>query len=76
MSIDGNLQKYQTDAVVAYYLGLTGLHPAEEHLFRHWLKEGSDILDLGVGGGRTTPALSAIVVADSLRIVPAVAAAD
>lgn len=60
MPIDGNLQKYQSDVVVAYYRDLAGLQPAEEHLFLRWLREGSDILDLGVGGGRTTPALSAI----------------
>jgi SAM-dependent methyltransferase len=60
MSTDGNLEKYQSEAVVAYYRGLTGLQPAEEYLFLNWLEEGSDILDLGVGGGRTTPVLSTL----------------
>lgn len=60
MPTDANLQKYQSEPVVAYYLGLTGLQPAEEHVFRNWLEECGAILDLGVGGGRTTPVLSAL----------------
>lgn len=60
MHTDGNHQKYQSAEVVSYYTGLKGLQPAEDHLFHHWLNEGSEVLDLGVGGGRTTPALSAI----------------
>lgn len=60
MAEDGNLQKYNAKEVVAYYLGLTGLQPVEDYLFHKWLPEGGGILDLGVGGGRTTPVLSSI----------------
>lgn len=60
MPSDSNLQKYQTDEVVSFYTKLVGLQPSEEYLFNKWLKNEPVILDLGVGGGRTTPYLSAI----------------
>lgn len=43
--------------VVASYLRPDRLSGAEEHLFGTYLKDGPDILDLGVGTGRTTEAL-------------------
>lgn len=60
VSEDGNLQKYQSADVVAYYAGLSGLQPVEDYLFHKWLPAGGALLDLGVGGGRTTPALAAL----------------
>jgi SAM-dependent methyltransferase len=53
-----NVKKYNEAEVVAYYEQLTGLQPCEEYMFRQHLREGMDILDMGVGGGRTTPYLS------------------
>lgn len=58
MSTDGNLEKYNAPEVVAYYARLTGLQPCEEYLFARYLTPGMAILDMGVGGGRTTPYLS------------------
>jgi SAM-dependent methyltransferase len=44
--------------VAAHYASLDYLSPCEKALFDEFLKEGDAILDLGVGGGRTTPHLS------------------
>jgi SAM-dependent methyltransferase len=53
-------QVYEGDGTVAYWAGQTDLMPVERHLFEAHLRPGMDILDLGVGGGRTTPYLSAL----------------
>lgn len=53
-----NLGVYRTPEVVAYYAGLNYLTPCEQLLFDTYLHRGMAILDLGVGGGRTTPFLS------------------
>jgi ubiquinone/menaquinone biosynthesis C-methylase UbiE len=55
---DPNLHVYNTPDVAAHYASLDYLSPCEEALFDVYLKEGDAILDLGVGGGRTTPHLS------------------
>jgi SAM-dependent methyltransferase len=55
---DPNLNVYNTPEVVAHYASLNYLSPCEKQLFGAFLKEGDAILDLGVGGGRTTPHLS------------------
>jgi len=44
--------------VAAYYASLDYLSPCEQALFEEFLKPGDAVLDLGVGGGRTTPYLS------------------
>lgn len=54
-----NRERYNSQDNVATYASSTGLMPAEEHLFGRHVHAGDDVLDLGVGGGRTTPALSA-----------------
>ncbi|MDJ0845262.1 class I SAM-dependent methyltransferase [Crocosphaera sp.] len=54
---DKNLTTYSTSDVVNYYQYLQQLQPAEEtiiQLFKHELPT-MKMLDLGVGGGRTTP---------------------
>jgi SAM-dependent methyltransferase len=53
-----NLPVYDRSEVAAHYASLDYLSPCEKALFDEFLKEGDAILDLGVGGGRTTPHLS------------------
>lgn len=52
-----NRQLFNQPDVVSVYTGDLGLTPPEAALFERYLRPGMDILDLGVGGGRTTPAL-------------------
>jgi ubiquinone/menaquinone biosynthesis C-methylase UbiE len=53
-----NFAVYSDPKVVAYYSELEQLTPCEQMLFQTFLTRGMQILDLGVGGGRTTPFLS------------------
>ncbi len=53
-----NLDVYNRPDVAAHYAGLEYLTPCERRLFDLYIKPGAAILDLGVGGGRTTPYLS------------------
>ena len=55
-----NLGVYSTAEVVAHYAGLDYLTTCEQVLFEKYLHPGMSIMDLGVGGGRTTPYLSSI----------------
>ena len=55
-----NLGIYRTAEVVAHYAGLDYLTTCEQALFEKYLHPGMSIMDLGVGGGRTTPFLSSI----------------
>jgi ubiquinone/menaquinone biosynthesis C-methylase UbiE len=57
-SVETNLQVYGSPDVVSYYASLDYLTPCERLLFDCYLKPGSVILDLGVGGGRTTAYLA------------------
>lgn len=57
-SPETNLQVYDAPHVVSYYASLNYLTPCERLLFDCYIKPGSDILDLGVGGGRTTAYLA------------------
>src|ERR1700680_4191792 len=54
-----NQNRYRDPAVVAKYVAQDGLHSAEQYLFGRYIKAGADILDVGVGGGRTTKFLAA-----------------
>jgi ubiquinone/menaquinone biosynthesis C-methylase UbiE len=53
-----NLQTYGRRDVAAHYAALDYLTPCERLLFETYIPQGSAILDLGVGGGRTTPYLA------------------
>jgi len=55
---DPNLHVFNAADVAAHYAALEYLSPCERALFDAFLKPGDAILDLGVGGGRTTPHLS------------------
>jgi SAM-dependent methyltransferase len=55
---DPNLLTYNSPEVAGHYAALNYLTPCERLLFEKYLHPGMAILDLGVGGGRTTPHLS------------------
>lgn len=55
-----NLQVYRDPEVVSHYASLEHLTACERFLFDAHLKPGAAILDIGVGGGRTAPYLSAM----------------
>ena len=57
-SAQTNLQTYETPQVAAHYAALAYLTSCERLLFETYIKPGSAILDLGVGGGRTTAYLA------------------
>jgi SAM-dependent methyltransferase len=57
---EANILAYNAPAVAEYYATLNYLTPCERLLFEQYLHSGVAILDLGVGGGRTTPYLSSI----------------
>jgi SAM-dependent methyltransferase len=51
---ESNSLRYSSPEVVEQYAEAEGLEPTEEVLFARYLKKGLSIIDLGVGGGRTT----------------------
>jgi len=53
-----NLNVYTNSKTVDYYDRLAGLQPCEELVFSKYVAPAVTVLDLGVGGGRTTPYLS------------------
>jgi SAM-dependent methyltransferase len=55
-----NLTTYLAPEVASHYAGLNYLTPCERLLFRTYIKPGMAVLDLGVGGGRTTSYLSRV----------------
>ena len=57
-SADPNLRRYDAPDVAAHYAALDYLTPCERMLFEAYIPRGSAILDLGVGGGRTTAYLA------------------
>jgi ubiquinone/menaquinone biosynthesis C-methylase UbiE len=54
---DINLDVYNDPAIVEEYVRADGLRLCESFAFEAFIKKGDSILDLGVGGGRTTPHL-------------------
>jgi len=57
-SSETNLEVYNAPATAAHYAALDYLTPCERILFDAYIPPGSAILDLGVGGGRTTSYLA------------------
>ncbi len=55
---DRNLDVFSKPEVVEYYTAATGLQKCEAYAFDKYILRGDAILDIGVGGGRTTPHLS------------------
>lgn len=55
-----NLRTYRLPDVASHYATLNYLTPCEQFLFRTYIQPGMTVLDLGVGGGRTTAYLSRI----------------
>lgn len=53
-----NLEIYNAPEVTSYYAGLDYLSPCERLLFETCTPPNAQVLDLGVGGGRTTAFLS------------------
>lgn len=58
MQANTNHTKYESDEVVSYYERQKQLQPAESWLFARHVRPRLAILDIGVGGGRTTPYLA------------------
>ena len=57
---DPSLATWNSPELASYYSSLNYLTPCERLLFDKYLSPGMTILDLGVGGGRTTPYLSSL----------------
>ena len=55
---NNNLDLYNDAGVVKHYETASGLMPPELHIAAKYLKPGLDLLDIGVGGGRTTQHLA------------------
>ena len=57
-SAETNLRNYEAPETAAHYAALDYLTACVRLLFGAYIKPGSAVLDLGVGGGRTTPYLA------------------
>jgi SAM-dependent methyltransferase len=60
MSPDSNLHLYESREVVSHYATQSDLQPSETYLFQRYITQGMAILDMGVGGGRTTAYLASV----------------
>ncbi|MGH6813203.1 MAG: class I SAM-dependent methyltransferase [Methylocella sp.] len=54
-----NISVHNDPRVAGYYAAYEGLEGSERYLFEKYIEKGMTILDIGVGGGRTTPFLLA-----------------
>jgi len=52
--MNANLNAFDTPDVAAYYLARTFISPCEKLVFDRYILPGMAVLDVGVGGGRTT----------------------
>lgn len=57
--MDNNLRIYNDKTVVDYYRAQSDLFPSEAYLVDRYFPDRGRILDVGVGGGRTSAALAA-----------------
>lgn len=57
-SASANRELFESDGLVDSYDPDAGLTPAEHVLVERWVPMGADVLDIGVGTGRTFPALA------------------
>lgn len=57
--MDKNLSIYNDTEVVDFYTSRSELYDSEAYLVERYFPKNARLLDLGVGGGRTTPALAA-----------------
>jgi ubiquinone/menaquinone biosynthesis C-methylase UbiE len=60
--MDQNLKAYNSPGIVKWYEELSGMDPAEKKVLERWKDafSNAELLDIGVGGGRTTAWLSKI----------------
>ncbi len=58
MQKDDALEFYSRSDVVNYFSFIDQLTLGEAYLFEKYISEGAEVLDLGVGAGRTTSSLS------------------
>jgi ubiquinone/menaquinone biosynthesis C-methylase UbiE len=60
--MDQNLKAYNSSGIVKWYEELSGIDPAEKKVLERWkgLFSDAELLDIGIGGGRTTAWLSKI----------------
>lgn len=58
---DANRRIYEDGGVVDYYARHAGLQAVEQYLFERYITPASRMLDIGIGGGRTTAYLNAVV---------------
>ncbi len=58
LPVDNSIEAYNDAKIVAHYLSVSDLQPCEIDLFDRFISSSASILDIGVGGGRTTPYLS------------------
>jgi len=59
-AVEHNLRTYENGQVVSFYERQAGLQPCEAYLFAKYIQPGANVLDMGVGGGRTTQALASM----------------
>jgi ubiquinone/menaquinone biosynthesis C-methylase UbiE len=60
--MDQNLKAYNSSYIVKWYEELSGMDPAEKKVLEQWKDafNNAQLLDIGIGGGRTTAWLSRI----------------
>src|SRR5476649_1848663 len=56
--VDKNSERFRDARVVAEYADASGPRDCEAFLYANYIASGSDVLDLGVGAGRTTAILA------------------
>jgi ubiquinone/menaquinone biosynthesis C-methylase UbiE len=56
--VPNNYDVFDKENIVKRYAMMTGLHPCEIYSFEQYITAGQDIIDIGVGAGRTTEYLA------------------